>query len=102
MRPDWDLLSSWVAVVEAGSISNAAHALHISQAAVSQRVKRLESMFATPLLDRTTRPAQPTPAGWRLFEGSKDLLVRANRMVESARAVAVAGNGRVVRRHPSA
>lgn len=101
MIPDWELLSSWVAVVEARSISNAAHALHISQSAVSQRVKRLESIFAAPLLDRTTRPAQPTPAGWRLFEGSKDLFGRANRMVEIARAVAVASNGRAVR-HPSA
>jgi DNA-binding transcriptional LysR family regulator len=101
VRPDWELLSSWVAVVEAGSISDAAHALHISQAAVSQRVKRLESVFATPLLDRTTRPARPTPAGWRLFEGSKDLLARANRMVESARTAAVAGNRRAARR-PSA
>ena len=35
MRPDWGLLASWVAVIEAGSVSDAAHALHVSQAAPS-------------------------------------------------------------------
>jgi molybdate transport repressor ModE-like protein len=83
MRPDWDLLASWVAVVEAGSISDAARVLGISQAAVSQRVKQLETIFATPLLDRTTRPAQPTAAGRHLFEHARDLLWRARQMMES-------------------
>ncbi|SCK08557.1 DNA-binding transcriptional regulator, LysR family [Variovorax sp. HW608] len=86
-RPDWDLLSSWVVVIEAGSVSEAAHVLHISQAAVSQRLKQLETVFATPLLDRSTRPAQPTAAGQRLYEHAKDLLTRADQMTESVRNV---------------
>ncbi|NDZ18336.1 LysR family transcriptional regulator [Variovorax sp. WS11] len=85
--PDWELLASWVAVIEAGSVSEAARLLRISQAAVSQRVKQLETIFATPLLDRSTRPAQPTAAGQRLFENSKDLLTRADQMMESVRNV---------------
>jgi DNA-binding transcriptional LysR family regulator len=86
MRPDWELLASWVAVVAAGSVSEAAHVLGISQAAVSQRVRKLESILGTPLLDRTTRPAQPTFAGRHLFEHAKDLLVRGERMVEHVRS----------------
>ena len=86
-RPDWELLASWVAVIEAGSVSEAARLLRISQAAVSQRVKQLETIFATPLLDRSTRPAQATAAGQRLFENAKDLLTRADQMVESVRNV---------------
>jgi DNA-binding transcriptional LysR family regulator len=86
-RPDWELLASWVAVIESGSVSDAARLLHISQAAVSQRVKQLETVFATPLLDRSTRPAQPTAAGQRLFENAKDLLTRADQMMESVRNV---------------
>ena len=86
-RPDWELLASWVAVVESGSVSEAARLLQISQAAVSQRVKQLETVFATPMLDRTTRPAQPTAAGQRLFENAKDLLTRADQMMESVRNV---------------
>jgi DNA-binding transcriptional LysR family regulator len=86
-RPDWELLASWVAVIETGSVSEAARLLRISQAAVSQRVKQLETNFATPLLDRSTRPAQATAAGQRLFENAKDLLTRADQMMESVRNV---------------
>lgn len=86
-RPDWELLASWVAVMEAGSVSDAARMLHISQAAVSQRIKQLETIFSTSLLDRSTRPAQPTAAGQRLFEHAKDLLTRSDQMMESVRNV---------------
>lgn len=87
LHPDWELLASWVAVVETGSVSEAARLLGISQAAVSQRIKQLETIFSTPLLDRSTRPAQPTAAGQRLFENAKDLLTRADQMLESVRNV---------------
>jgi DNA-binding transcriptional LysR family regulator len=86
-RPDWELLASWVAVIETGSVSDAARLLCISQAAVSQRIKQLETIFSTALLDRSTRPAQPTSAGQRLFENAKDLLTRADQMMESVRNV---------------
>jgi DNA-binding transcriptional LysR family regulator len=86
-RPDWELLASWVAVIETGSVSDAARLLRISQAAVSQRIKQLETIFSTSLLDRSTRPAQPTAAGQRLFENAKDLLTRADQMMESVRNV---------------
>lgn len=86
-HPDWDLLASWIAVIECGSVSEAGHLLKISQAAVSQRVKQLETTFETPLLDRSTRPAQPTAAGHRLFEHAKELLTRADQMMESMRNV---------------
>ncbi|MBA2965033.1 MULTISPECIES: LysR family transcriptional regulator [Ramlibacter] len=87
LRPDWELLASWVAVMETGSVSDAARLLRISQAAVSQRIKQLETIFSTPLLDRSTRPAQPTAAGQRLFENAKDLLTRSDQMMESVRNV---------------
>lgn len=86
-RPDWELLASWVVVIESGSVSEAARLLRISQSAVSQRIKQLETIFATSLLDRSTRPAQPTAAGQRLFENAKDLLTRADQMMESVRNV---------------
>lgn len=86
-RPDWELLASWVAVVESGSISGAALLLGISQAGVSQRIKQLEKIFSTTLLDRSTRPAQPTAAGQRLLENAKDLLTRVDQMMENVRNV---------------
>jgi len=85
--PDWELLASWVAVVEAGSISEAAKRLRISQAGVSQRVKAIESLLDTVLLDRSTRPARPTSAGQRLFEHATAILQSADQMVEGVRNV---------------
>lgn len=87
VRPDWDLLASWVAVVETGGVSEAARRLHVSQAGVSQRIKQLEMLLGTPLLDRSTRPAQPTASGHRLFENANELLARADDMMESVRNV---------------
>ena len=83
--PDWELLEGWVAVVESGSISDAAGRLKISQAAVSQRIKALEALLGTTVLDRSTRPARPTGAGQRLLEHATTLLQGADQMVESVR-----------------
>jgi len=85
--PSWELLDSWVTVVESKSISEAARQLGISQAGVSQRIKMLETMLNTPLLDRTTRPALPTAAGQRVFEHATSLLQGAAQMVESIRNI---------------
>lgn len=83
--PDWSLLATWVAVVESGSVSAASRRLEISQAAVSQRLKLLESNVGADLLDRSTRPAQPTAAGQWLFEHAVRLLGQAGEMVEGVR-----------------
>jgi DNA-binding transcriptional LysR family regulator len=85
--PDWDLLISWVCVVESGSMSDAADRLGISQGGVSQRIKALETLLDTTLLDRGSRPARPTAAGRRLFEHATDLLHNVDQMVESVRNV---------------
>lgn len=83
--PDWNLLAAWVAVVECGSVSAASRRLEISQAAVSQRLKLLESSMSAHLLDRSTRPARPTPAGRWLFEHANRLLAQAGEMSEGVR-----------------
>ena len=83
--PEWHTLLTWVAVVEAGSVSGAARLLDISQAAVSQRIKQLELSLSTELLDRSTRPARATPAGELLFEHATRLLAQAGDMIESVR-----------------
>lgn len=85
--PDWGLLQAWVAVVESESVSEAAKRLSLSQAAVSMRVKLLETKLNTTLLDRGTRPAKPTLAGQRLYEATAHLLRNADEMLESVRSV---------------
>lgn len=63
---DYKLLMALTAVVEHGGFERAAQVLGLSQSAVSQRIKLLESRVGAPVLLRTTPPA-PTPAGQRLL-----------------------------------
>lgn len=51
------------AIAEHRSISKAAHAMHVSQPALSQRLKRLETKLGTELFERTTASLHPTAAG---------------------------------------
>lgn len=81
--PEWNLLATWVAVAQSGSVSAASRMLNISQAAVSQRLKALESVTGAVLLDRSTRPAKPTPAGQRLYDHASRMLAQAGELIEA-------------------
>lgn len=63
---DIALVRAFLAVAVAGSITRAAHVLHLTQGAVSQRIKRLEEGLGVELLVREPRQSRLTPAGERL------------------------------------
>jgi DNA-binding transcriptional LysR family regulator len=63
----WDLLHTFVFVVESGSFSLAAKRLDVSKSLVSRRIGQLEQHLGTQLLFRTTRRINPTDAGHDLF-----------------------------------
>lgn len=63
-------------VVETGSFSRAAQLNHVTQSAVSQQIRALETRYRQKLLSRSARQVTPTPAGERLFRGSKEILTR--------------------------
>ena len=60
-------LAAFVAVAEDRSFTRAAIRLGVSQSALSQTVRNLESRLGIRLLNRTTRSVSPTPAGERLL-----------------------------------
>ena len=51
------------AVVDHGSFTRAASALHVSQPALSQQIREFEERMGVQLLDRTGRKIRPTDAG---------------------------------------
>ena len=73
---DFDLrqLEIFVKVVELGSFSKAAEAVHLAQASVSERIATLENMVGTKLLDRTGRTVAPNKAGKLLDKHARRLL----------------------------
>ena len=71
---DVALLRTFVSVVDAGTMTGAANAQNLTQAAVSQQMKRLEELFDEELFDRSLRRVQLTSSGQRL-------LIHAKRMV---------------------
>jgi DNA-binding transcriptional LysR family regulator len=71
---DISLLRTFVAVHDRGSMTAAADALHLTQGAISQQIKRLEDQFDTALLDRKHRRLSLTSAGDRLLTKARALL----------------------------
>ncbi|MEX3672169.1 LysR family transcriptional regulator [Paraburkholderia phenoliruptrix] len=71
---DSTLLRTFVTVVEAGSVSHAAVALHRTQAAVSMALRRLEDEVGQRLLERSPRGVKPTSAGNVLLPYAHKLL----------------------------
>jgi DNA-binding transcriptional LysR family regulator len=65
---------TFVAVVEAGSVSRAARELHLTQPAVTRRVQRLEQAVGAPLIDRRKRPFALTDVGRAAVERCRRLL----------------------------
>lgn len=61
-------------IVETGSFSTAARLNHVTQSAVSQQVRSLETRYTQKLLSRSARTAVPTPAGSKLYRASKEIL----------------------------
>ena len=67
-------------LIESRSFSQAAIRNFITQSAVSQQVKALETRYDTPLLTRDGRAILPTEAGKIFYDAAKEILTRFYRM----------------------
>ncbi|SDX91730.1 DNA-binding transcriptional regulator, LysR family [Ruegeria halocynthiae] len=87
---NFNRISYFVAVVDAGTITGAAKALNISKAVVSKQILTLEEELGTALLHRNTRHMHPTDAGLRFYEQAKAALNQAEEAyaeVQSGKAI---------------
>lgn len=69
-------LQTLTVVLDTGSFSAAARALHVSQPAVSRQIALLERQLGSPLLVRTRGRAEPTQAGRLLVDHARAVLDR--------------------------
>ena len=83
-------LQHFLALMETGSLSAAADAVHLSQPALSRSIKALEDELRVSLFDRTNRRLHPTPF-------AMEYLARAKRIVfderEGARTLSLMKDG---------
>lgn len=71
---DLRVLRYFIAVVEAGSLTAAAHRLRLSQPSLSVAISRLEIEVGVQLLTRSPRGVEPTSAGRFLLDASSRVL----------------------------
>jgi DNA-binding transcriptional LysR family regulator len=85
-----------VAIADAGTFTDAAIELGISQAAVSRNLIALEQILGVRLLHRTSRSILPTAAGVRALAQARQVLAAADNLV----AEAATGHSRLRIGHP--
>jgi len=93
---DWNLVRSFLAALDHGSLLGAARALGASQPTLGRHIALLESQLGTTLFERTGRGLLPTPTALRLAEAARAMQGGADQLARGATATA-AGLGGTVR-----
>lgn len=83
----WTEYELFVKIVEVGSLSKAAEALGLSNAAASRYLTALENRLGTRLIERSTRRLFVTELGNRFYDSSKSVL---NAMQDATDAIVAA------------
>lgn len=71
---DMRFLQSFVAVVDSGSVAEAARRLDLAPTTVAQQLRALEHDMGSKLVTRAGRTVKPTVAGARILDRVRDLL----------------------------
>ena len=81
---DWNLLRTFMFIVQEGSITRAANRLLLQQPSVSQALQRLEARIGTTLIERGPSHFRITTAGQMLYEESAQIFGTISRAVLTA------------------
>jgi DNA-binding transcriptional LysR family regulator len=83
-----DLLRSFFAIAEFGSLSKAAEQLHVSQSTLTRQMQTLESEVGGQLMERGHSGVALTAAGHTLLEGMRPVVAKADFVLADARKLA--------------
>jgi DNA-binding transcriptional LysR family regulator len=88
-------LAQLAAVVESGSITDAAHQLGLSQPALSRTMSAMEKRLGEPLFEPGRRPLRPTIIGQQLAEHGRVILEASRKASETFRGLRTGSIGTV-------
>lgn len=88
-------LRYFISIVDEGSVSSAARALHIAQPALSQHIANLEAELTTDLLVRSSRGVKPTKAGEVLYQHARKIVAQMKQAADDVRKEADTPRGEV-------
>jgi LysR family nitrogen assimilation transcriptional regulator len=88
-------LRYFVGVVDAGSLTRAAAALHVAQPALSSRIARIEDAFGVKLLVRSAQGVHPTEEGKVFYVAATRLLRDLANIADTVRSLGRSPAGRV-------
>ncbi|WP_372742034.1 LysR family transcriptional regulator ArgP [Neptunomonas sp.] len=91
---DYKQLKALSTVLEEKNFERAAKRLHVTQSAVSQRIKQLEEMVGQTLLIRS-HPITPTPAGQTLLKHFRQIEMLQNEVMSELNPVLKSGHIRL-------
>jgi DNA-binding transcriptional LysR family regulator len=92
---DWNLLLTFTAIVEEGSITRAAERLFLRQPTVSNALKRLENQFGVTLMDRRQSGLVLTETGREVYEEARAIREQLQALGERLQGLGQAVSGRV-------
>lgn len=95
MRFDLADLRLFLSVVESGSLTGGARAMHLALASVSERIAGMEEALGAPLLERRHRGVRTTAAGDALLRHARAILGQVEQMRGELRTYATGLKGRV-------
>jgi DNA-binding transcriptional LysR family regulator len=90
-----ELLRSFAAIVDAGSMLRATERVFVTQSALSLQMKRLEDLVQTSLFKRDGRRLTLTPAGQSMLSHAREILAANDRAVSALNGDVLAGPARI-------
>src|SRR5947199_4349598 len=80
-------LRAFCAAVDLGSLGRASRLLRVSQPALSKRMRTIEAVVGTRLVERSPRGISPTPAGTKLYVEARKRLAQAEAVDDLVRGL---------------
>jgi DNA-binding transcriptional LysR family regulator len=90
-----ELLRSFTAIVDTGSMLRATQRVFVTQSALSLQMKRLEDLVQTALFQREGRRLKLTPAGHSLLGHAREILDANDRALQALSGDVLAGPARI-------